>query len=84
MITFNHENSEDYVSYIVENDVLLSATNRVMKNIKNVQVLYKAKIKQYNLPDHEHDKVSLCMENGDEITCDLLVRVCVNFHMFDK
>ncbi|XP_019880267.2 ubiquinone biosynthesis monooxygenase COQ6, mitochondrial [Aethina tumida] len=73
MITFNHENSEDYVSYIVENDVLLSATNRVMKDIKNVQVLYKAKIKQYNLPDHEHDKVSLCMENGDEITCDLLL-----------
>lgn len=78
MITFSHDDMVEDVSYIVENDVLLAAVNReVQKLTGNLTVMYDAKIKGYELPQH-HGKTSdvqVHLEGGSSYICSLLVSV---------
>lgn len=73
MITFEHDNLVETVAYIVENDLLLSAVTKVVKDIPNVTVVNEAKIKDYKLPKEFDNTVEVIMENGDSYTCNLLV-----------
>jgi len=78
MITFSHDDMVEDVSYIVENDVLLAAVNReVQKLAGNLTVMYDAKIKGYELPQHhgETSDVRVHLEGGSSYICSLLVSV---------
>ncbi|CAG9134033.1 unnamed protein product [Plutella xylostella] len=76
LITFSSsEIMDDDVAYIVENDVLLHAVNTELKSpeVSNVNVVYGAKIANYELPKTASDSRSLVrMGNGDVYSCQLL------------
>ncbi|XP_067003017.2 ubiquinone biosynthesis monooxygenase COQ6, mitochondrial [Anabrus simplex] len=79
MITFYHDNMIQDVAFIVENDVLLAAVNTVLESAKNVTVLHKARVKNYQLPGKnstsvENDElVYLELENGSKFACSLVI-----------
>ncbi|KAG7298001.1 hypothetical protein JYU34_018761 [Plutella xylostella] len=77
LITFSSsEIMDDDVAYIVENDVLLHAVNTELKSpeVSNVNVVYGAKIANYELPKTASDSRSLVrMGNGDVYSCQLLI-----------
>lgn len=78
MITFNHDNLQGDVAFIVENDVLLHAVNTEISSpdVHNeVNVVYSAKIADYILANSDRDKAIVKMENGDAYSCKLLVSV---------
>ncbi|XP_064211534.1 ubiquinone biosynthesis monooxygenase COQ6, mitochondrial-like [Tribolium castaneum] len=88
-ISFDHDNLEKPVAYVVENDVLLDAVRQEMENVKTVEVLYESKIQTCSHCNTEEDLVTVCMENGAKYTCELvlgcdgansLVRKSMGFH----
>lgn len=74
MITFNHEELNDVLAYIVENDVLLAAVGDELKKVPNVTVVNEAKIRSYGLPKDKEEVTKVDLENGTSYTCNLLVR----------
>ncbi|KYB26591.1 Putative ubiquinone biosynthesis monooxygenase COQ6-like Protein [Tribolium castaneum] len=72
-ISFDHDNLEKPVAYVVENDVLLDAVRQEMENVKTVEVLYESKIQTCSHCNTEEDLVTVCMENGAKYTCELVV-----------
>ncbi|CAG9860776.1 unnamed protein product [Phyllotreta striolata] len=72
-ITFGEETSSKDISYIVENDLLIHAVKTEMEQAKNVEVQYNQRIKSYNLPKESGEMAKICLEDGSEYTCDLLV-----------
>lgn len=68
---------DDDVAYIVENDVLMEAISTELRSsaVKNVDIVYGAKIANYELQKTRNSsKVNVvAMENGDTYFCDLLV-----------
>lgn len=72
-ITFGDETSQDDISYVVENGLVIDSVNKELNNIENVEVLYETKVKSYHLPENEEGKVNLCLENGLNYKCELLV-----------
>lgn len=73
MITFENENLNDNIAYIVENDLLLSAVTKLVKKMENINVVNNAKIKDYVLPQQMQNNVQVLMEEDTTYTCDLLV-----------
>lgn len=72
-ITFGEETSTDDVSYIVENGLIIDSVSKELKTIQNVDVLYETKVKSYDLPDHKEENVNICLEDGSNYKCELLV-----------
>ncbi|CAG4953624.1 unnamed protein product [Parnassius apollo] len=77
LISFSSSDvQDDDVAYIVENDVLLSAIDKELKSsdIKNVDIVYGAKISGYDLPKINDTKMesTVKMSNGDTYKCHLL------------
>lgn len=71
---------DDDLAYIVENDLLLNAINQELSaNTNNVDVVYGAKIAEYQLhrtDNRGNDPESLVkMSNGDVYACNLLVSI---------
>ncbi|XP_061384530.1 ubiquinone biosynthesis monooxygenase COQ6, mitochondrial isoform X2 [Danaus plexippus] len=66
---------DDDLAYIVENDVLLEAINKELKSkdVKNVEIVYGAKIGGYELAKNDSPKNIVKMSNGDSYICDLLI-----------
>ncbi|KAI8425113.1 hypothetical protein MSG28_006964 [Choristoneura fumiferana] len=76
IITFNSaEILDEDVAYIVENDVLQHAVNTELTSseIKNVEIIYGAKISGYELPTNNTTDSLVKMNNGDVYSCRLLV-----------
>ncbi|XP_072929950.1 ubiquinone biosynthesis monooxygenase COQ6, mitochondrial [Epargyreus clarus] len=77
LITFSSTDiMDDDVAYIVENDVLLHAVNTELKSpeIKNIEVVYGAKIEGYEIPTTHGSQESIVkMSNGDTYSCQLLI-----------
>lgn len=76
LISFSsREILDDDVAYIVENDVLLEAVNIELKSssVKNVDILYEAKVTGYELSKSGCQGNIVKMNNGDSYSCDLLV-----------
>lgn len=83
MITFNHDNLQGDVAFIVENDVLLHAVNKEILSPEahnEVNVVYSSKIADYDLPNCDKEKAIVKMENGDAYSCRLLVSVLIQFY----
>lgn len=72
-ICFGEETSSENVSYIIENNLLIYAVKKELERLKNVEVLYEEKIKEYHLPDAAESHVNLHLENGGQYSCDLLI-----------
>ncbi|CAH2094670.1 unnamed protein product [Euphydryas editha] len=75
LISFSsREILDDDVAYIVENDVLLEAVNIELKSssVKNVDILYGAKVTGYELSKSGSQGNIVKMNNGDSYSCDLL------------
>ncbi|XP_059053206.1 ubiquinone biosynthesis monooxygenase COQ6, mitochondrial [Achroia grisella] len=77
LISFNSADiMDDDVAYIVENDLLLHAVNKELTStdIKNVNIVYGAKISGYELSKHEASSNNIVkMNNGDTYSCQLLI-----------
>lgn len=71
MITFNDDCTE-MAAYIIENNLLLDSVGKELENIKNVSVIYNAKVTDYKLP-LENDYSTLKLENGSIYKGTLLV-----------
>lgn len=52
---------------------MIDSILKEVKEVKNVEILYGATVKSYNLPNHEKESVDICLQNGEKYTCDLLV-----------
>jgi ubiquinone biosynthesis monooxygenase Coq6 len=81
MITFSHDDMAEDIAYIVENDVLLAAVNREVRELTgNLTVIHQAKIKGYELPQHHGTTcdVRVHLENGSSYICSLLVSIIYN------
>ncbi|XP_077300188.1 ubiquinone biosynthesis protein COQ6, mitochondrial [Arctopsyche grandis] len=78
MITFNHDNLQKDVAYIVENDVLLYAVNEELNSADNcnqIEIIHNSKITDYELPGlRQGVQNSLVkMDNGETYSCKLLL-----------
>ena len=69
------------MGYIVENNVLITALELELENLRsNVDVLYKTKLKKFRIPsqktsDVDNPWVQLTLEDGQEFSTRLLVRL---------
>lgn len=73
-------NAGEPVAYIVENDILINAVEKQLKNFSNVTVMNGMGVEQYKLPRDSSEGVELLMTNGDSISCNLLVSAGNNWH----
>lgn len=71
-ITFGESSDED-ISYIVENNLIIDAMKKEIKTTNNVETCYESKIKKYHIPGIEDSHVNISLENGVEYTCDILI-----------
>jgi len=73
-ITFGKPDLSEDVAYIVENDLVLdSLTKEVKKLTDRVDVVYQTKILQYNLPSKESSQAGVVLDNGSEVSTDLII-----------
>lgn len=73
-ITFGEETSDDDISYIVENDLIIASVKKELEGIPNLEVVYGTKVSSYHLPDIQENKFNtVCLENSNKYTCELLV-----------
>jgi ubiquinone biosynthesis monooxygenase Coq6 len=70
-ITFDNDNLDKPVAYIVENDLLLDAVRREMPD--SLEVVYQSKIQSCRPPEEDQDCVTVCLESGARYMCDLLL-----------
>ena len=80
MITFNNSDMSEPLAYIVENDVILAAIMRALKNVKNqVEIRYETNATAFNLPGRGDSKeakmpyVKLNLNDGSVLKTKLLV-----------
>lgn len=84
-ITFENDKCDEPVAYIVENDLLCNAALKEIDGLDTVGVQFNAKIKTCKYQEEE-EIVTICLENGETITCNLLVslwmfqRCCTLFY----
>lgn len=75
-IQFQHDHFAADVAYIIENDLMLDSFYKELENVKTavIEVRNQARIKAVQLPrDTGADHSEVCLENGDLLTCDLLI-----------
>lgn len=81
MITFNEDNLDQEIAYIVENNLLLHAIDKELENKPSVQVIYNAKVDHVSLPDNYGENAKIKLQNGQEFQTKLLVRILfINFY----
>ncbi|XP_063429191.1 ubiquinone biosynthesis monooxygenase COQ6, mitochondrial-like isoform X2 [Mytilus trossulus] len=81
MITFNNDDLNDNLAYIVENDVILEAVKRSLPNSQNLNIKYNTSAKSYIIPGITpgHDSldqnswVTVQLNDGSEIKTKLLI-----------
>ena len=84
LITFSNDDINDSLAYIVENDLISSALLKELEDMSDTaSVRFNSKVKKYRLPkkarrqsdDGKEDSrlVEVVLENGDKISCKLLV-----------
>lgn len=72
-ITFGQEENTENVSYIVENDLLIAAVNKEVKNVDRVKIQYNTRVKNYHLPEYNEEGSQITLDNGETYTCELLL-----------
>lgn len=72
-ITFRHDNPDQAVAHIVENDVVLEAVYKQLENLPEVEVKNQSRLVTCNLPKSEDETPSVELKSGENLTCELLV-----------
>uniref|UniRef100_A0A7N6B3V4 Ubiquinone biosynthesis monooxygenase COQ6, mitochondrial n=1 Tax=Anabas testudineus TaxID=64144 RepID=A0A7N6B3V4_ANATE len=79
LITFDKENLQDEMAYIVENDIVVAALTKQLESLSdNVQVKYRSKVVKYTwpVPHHVADSVpwvQVKLASGDTLQTKLLI-----------
>lgn len=73
MITFNEDNLDQDIAYIVENDLLLHAVDKELDNKASVKVIYNAKVDDISLPNEHGEDAKIELQNGQKFKTKLLV-----------
>ncbi|XP_041827959.1 ubiquinone biosynthesis monooxygenase COQ6, mitochondrial [Melanotaenia boesemani] len=79
LITFDKENLQDEMAYIVENDIVVAAITKQLDTLSdNVQVKYRSKVVKYTwpMPHHAADAipwVRVTLANGEILQAKLLI-----------
>lgn len=77
LITFDKENLEDEMAYIVENDIVVAALTKQLDGLSdNVKVKYRSKVVKYTWPMPHHDSVpwvQVTLANGETLQTKLLI-----------
>ncbi|XP_042292890.1 ubiquinone biosynthesis monooxygenase COQ6, mitochondrial [Thunnus maccoyii] len=79
LITFDKENLQDEMAYIVENDIVVAALTKQLDNLSdNVQVKYRSKVVKYTwpMPHQAADSipwVQVTLANGETLQTKLLI-----------
>lgn len=61
------------VAYIVENNILVDAVEKELKQVGNITVLNNVGVEEYKLPKTNYEPVEILMTDGQQLTCNLLV-----------
>lgn len=72
-ITFKHDNPEQPVAYIVENDVVLEAVYKQLETLQDVQIKNQSRVTQCHLPKNPDEKPGVELKSGEKLTCELLI-----------
>lgn len=75
LITFNEDHLSDELAFILENDLLLHAVNKVLAEKPSVNVVYNAKVNDLELPVDDSTVSKVKLENGQTYTAKLLVNI---------
>ena len=81
MITFNNDDLNDNLAYIVENDVILEAVKRCLPSSDNLIIKYQTSAKSYTIPGitpghdglDQNSWVTVEIGDGSKIKTKLLV-----------
>uniref|UniRef100_A0A3B5A032 Ubiquinone biosynthesis monooxygenase COQ6, mitochondrial n=1 Tax=Stegastes partitus TaxID=144197 RepID=A0A3B5A032_9TELE len=79
LITFDKENLQDEMAYIVENDIIVAAITKQLEGLSdNVQVKYRSKVVKYTwpMPHQAADSipwVQVTLANGETLQTKLLI-----------
>ncbi|KAF5308215.1 hypothetical protein FQR65_LT06395 [Abscondita terminalis] len=73
MISFNHEEVSKVAVHIVENNLLMHAVDKEIANLDNVVVKNQIKVKEYLLPENFSQNVTVHLDGGETLTCNLLL-----------
>ncbi|XP_076047852.1 ubiquinone biosynthesis protein COQ6, mitochondrial isoform X4 [Oratosquilla oratoria] len=71
MIALQHNDMNEEVAHLVENDVIVHALKQRLP--PHVKVEYGSKIASYELPTESKERVSISLEEGKTITTDFLI-----------
>uniref|UniRef100_A0A4W5KLY0 Coenzyme Q6 monooxygenase n=1 Tax=Hucho hucho TaxID=62062 RepID=A0A4W5KLY0_9TELE len=79
LITFDKENLQDGMAYIVENDIIVAALTKQLENTNQVKVQYKTRVVMYTWPkSHQVPEsipwVQVNLANGQTFQTKLLIR----------
>ena len=86
LITFSNDEINDSLAYIVENDLISSALVKEIEGMSDVATIrFNSKVKKYKLPkkaprgadegQEGSHLVEMLLEDGEKISCKLLVRI---------
>lgn len=90
MITFNNDDLNDNLAYIVENDVILEAVKRSFPKSHNLNIKYNTSAKSYIIPGitpghdglDQNSWVTVQLNDGSEMKTKLLVSICSRFVLY--
>jgi len=73
-LTFGKPDLSEDIAYIVENDLVVDSLTREVKKLTGrVDIVYQTKVSQYNLPSSESSQAIVVLDNGSEISTELMV-----------
>ncbi|KAK0163839.1 hypothetical protein PV328_002528 [Microctonus aethiopoides] len=73
MITFNEDYLANEIAYIVENDLVLHAVDKQLKEKSSVEVIYNAQVEDITLPAARGDDTLIKLQNGKQFKAKLLI-----------
>jgi len=85
-ITFGKADLSENLAFIVENDLILDAlTVEAETTLKDrIDIMYGSKITNYVLPEAEDVAAQVTLDNGSQLTADLIVCEKISYNYFLK
>ncbi|XP_055715050.1 ubiquinone biosynthesis monooxygenase COQ6, mitochondrial [Phlebotomus papatasi] len=71
-ITFNEEDTNNDLAFIVENDLIMESVLKTLKNMSNIEINYASKIEKIST-NTEKSTIAVTLKDGETFSCNLLV-----------
>lgn len=71
-ITFTEEDTNEDLAFIVENDLIVDAVLKTLKNMSNIKINYSSKIEKISTSTEKSTTV-VTLKDGETFSCNLLV-----------